>query len=159
MRNLLLAAALLVAACGSTAESPPDIEYGRDMCEDCGMIIEEPRFASAYRLPDGEERLFDEVADMVLYAHGAGELDAVVAWVHDYETEEWIAAADALYVSGPIPTPMGGGIVAVATRDGAEALAAEVGGEVLTWTDLEHLVENGGLRQEHIPTNPEEGHS
>lgn len=159
MRNLILAVALLVAACGSATESPPDIEYGRDVCEDCGMIIEEPRFASAYRLADGGDRLFDEIVDMVLYADGAGELDAAVAWVHDYETEEWIAAPDALYVSGPIPTPMGGGIVAVATRDGAEALAAEVGGEVLTWTDLVRLVESGGLRQEHMPTSPEEGHS
>lgn len=138
----------LLAACGGSASEPPEIEYGRDVCVDCGMIIEEPRFAAAYRAGD-EERLFDEIVDMLVYGVESGELGSAAAWVHDYGTEEWVAAPDAVYVSGPVATPMGGGIVAFAEGSDATALAAEVGGDVLTWNDLVRLAESGGLRQGH----------
>lgn len=151
------AALVLVAACGGSASEPPVIEYGRDVCVDCGMIIEEPRFAAAYRA-GGEERLFDDIVDMVVYGVESGEIGSAAAWVHDYGTEEWVAAPDAVYVSGPIATPMGGGVVAFADEPAAAALAAEVGGETLAWDDLVQLAETGGLRQGHAH-EPEEGHS
>lgn len=157
IRTAAVVLALLVAACGGSAEGPPDIEYGRDVCADCGMIIEEPRFATAYRAGD-EEWLFDDMVDMLGHAREAGELASATFWVHDYGTEEWIAAPDAAYVSGPIATPMGGGIVAFAAPADADALAAEVGGEVLTWDDLVQLAESGGLQQGHMTMTPEEGH-
>lgn len=158
MRRWLAFLLAVVAGCGSAAAQPPAIEYGRDVCVDCGMIIEEPRFASAYRLPDGEERLFDEISDMVMYADGAGEMGSLTAWVHDYDTEEWVPAPDATYVIGSIPTPMGGGIVAFTTRHRAEAFAEEVEGQVHTWKDLVQLVSEGGLQPVHTPMTLEEGH-
>ncbi len=31
-----------------TPEPRPEIHYGEDMCSDCGMIINDPRFAASY---------------------------------------------------------------------------------------------------------------
>ena len=60
--------AIAVAACGETSEAsgPPDIQYGRDICVQCGMIINEEKFAAAYTLNDGTEKSFDDVGGLVL---------------------------------------------------------------------------------------------
>ena len=60
MRNILTITILLVlflAACTARASqpTPPKIHYGEDICTDCGMIISEPRFASAYAVEQEPE--------------------------------------------------------------------------------------------------------
>ena len=133
MRSLLtwlLAAVLLATGCGSTdATAPPDINYGRDLCTQCGMIIMEARFATAYRSDDGTEKAFDDLGGMVLHLRATGDdPDPSNVWVHDYETEEWIGAGTAFYVpTASVATPMGHGILAFATRERAEAFAADLG--------------------------------
>lgn len=130
-------AVLALSACGGGSSSgPPQIEYGRDVCDQCHMIISEARYASAYRNADGEAFVFDDIAEMLAHiAAGTVPTDDRV-WVHDFFTEEWIGAPAAWYVRGAIETPMGGGIVAFATQEDAQAFAQERGGEVLGWTDV-----------------------
>lgn len=126
---------VLLAACGPkvTADEPPEIAYGRDICDQCGMIIDEPRFAAAYVTPAGEVRRFESIGDMLAYYQKAQE-EVFVFWVHDYHTETWLKADGAFFVqSDNIITPMGVGLVATADRAGAEALVAEFGGAVMTF--------------------------
>lgn len=67
------------------------------------------------------------------------------AWVHDYDTEEWVDAATAWYVqSDTLETPMGGGVVAFAQRDEGDRFAADNDGTVLSWTALVQDVRRGG---------------
>ena len=132
--------ALFLAACGGDGPSgPPDIDYGRDVCTDCNMIISEPRFAAAFREESGEEALFDDIGDLVRYGHQKGVLADVRAWVHDYDDESWIDAADAWFVKSDIQTPMASGLVAFAKEDDATTFASDHDGEVFRWT---HLVAN-----------------
>ena len=112
---LLMALTMLIAACGTsaTASGPPDINYGRDVCFECGMIISEARFASAYRTAADAEMLFDDIGGMLKYGHATGEIATAEAWVHDYETEEWVAAEQAYFiVTQSVATPMAFGILA-----------------------------------------------
>lgn len=143
MRKIAAAvlALVLVAACGGEddASGPPEIVYGRDICVECNMIISEPGHAAAYRLADGTEKKFDGVGEMLLHAIKTGDLDttATKAWVHDIETEEWIAAADAWYVMAEaVTTPMGHGIVAFSDLERASVFAGEIGVEPMTWHDV-----------------------
>jgi len=51
---------LTLSACSSSdASGPPEIQYGRDICVQCGMIASEAKFAAAYTLahpdPKGDE--------------------------------------------------------------------------------------------------------
>ncbi len=136
---LLVALALATVACTpDTAEGgPPEIAYGRDLCMQCGMIISEVRYAAAYRLADGTERVFDDLGGLLTYGTEHAELDTADVWVHDVDTEEWIPASQAWYViTGDSRTPMGYGIVAFADPARASAAAAELGTEPLSWTDL-----------------------
>jgi copper chaperone NosL len=149
---LLVALTLLVAACASAeASGPPDIKYGRDICVNCGMIISEARFATAYRTPGGEEKKFDDLGDMVVYGIDSGELaQASGVWVHDFETEEWTEATSAFYVPTlAAATPMGHGILAFSDRERAEQFATDLDGEVIDWATVVQLPISDGLLGAH----------
>jgi copper chaperone NosL len=133
---VLLGFVLLGCQSPAQFDKPPEIRYGEDVCDECRMIINEPRFAAAYMTRQGEVRRFDDIGDMVQYHRKHAE-EVAVFWVHDFETEEWLQADQAIFVISPeIHTPMGHGIVAVHDRGRAERVAASSRGKVLTWQEL-----------------------
>lgn len=146
MRNgitLILMLALLLTACTAQPSEPvpPKIHYGEDICSDCGMIINEPRFAGAYAVEQEPGRfesfVFDDIGDLLLHMYKNKTLKGVDWWVHDYHSEEWIDAPTAFYVlSNQIKTPMGYGIAAFAEESAAKEFAAGVDGKLLSWDDL-----------------------
>lgn len=133
---ILLAAVLAGCQSEPALDQPPEIVYGEDVCDQCNMIISEPRFAAAYYLPDGTARLFDDIGNMGLY-HAQHHEDVATFWVHDYDTEEWLDARQAFFVrSDMLRTPMGHGVVAFADRANADALAAEHEAMVMSFEEL-----------------------
>lgn len=143
----LLLLGVLLAACGGAGDldSPPQIRYGQDACDRCKMIINEPRFASAYTTDTGDARRFDDIGGMFLHAVEQGD-NVHIFWVHDFNSEDWIEAPDATYVHDPdLTTPMGWGVAAFADDDGATAYAAEHGGDLLSYDELREQVESGEL--------------
>lgn len=137
----LLVTASLSLSCGRGPDlsRPPEIRYGEDVCDQCRMIISEARFAAAYVTAAGDTRRFDDIGDMLAYMGDRHE-DVAAIWVHDYETEAWLRAEEAHYVvSEHVHTPMGHGIVAFADDARAEAFAAEVGGQVAAWPELQAM--------------------
>jgi copper chaperone NosL len=146
--TLLLAAILLLTltACGgdtNTEPSPPTIHYGEDICEFCGMIVSEERYAAGYITQGGGEHIFDDIGDMV-QAHLEKQEDVVAFFVHAYEEHTWIRAETAHYVmSHDLPTPMLSGLAAFASAEQAKEFAAELNGRVLTFDQLlTHYREN-----------------
>lgn len=145
MRRLWVAVALAAAAVvavtsacsGGVATGPPDINYGRDVCDQCHMIISEARYASAYRTASGEPFVFDDVGDMLAHLQDAGMPAGVTVWVHDFDSGDWVEAADAWFVhSQATQTPMGGGTIAYARERDARAAAAADDGTVLRWGEM-----------------------
>ena len=135
----LSAGLLLVTACGGPQViEPPVLHLGEDICDDCGMIISDPRYAGSYLYETGEKRykslIFDDIGDMMGHIKDHPEHTIAGMWVHDFETEEWIDAESAFYVvSTEIPTPMGHGILAVSSEAQAQKIAADVNGVILDW--------------------------
>lgn len=143
--GITLAAAPL-AACGRPTDpnAPPTIRYGEDVCVACGMIISDPAFASAYRTTSGDVRLFDDLGEMIAYHRQRREAVAVF-FVHDYDARVWLRAEDAFYVSSrSLRTPMGFGVVALASEPAARALVDRVGGQALSFQDLLEHAELSG---------------
>lgn len=150
--GLMLVVGLLVAACGSAERSgPPVINYGRDVCTQCGMIINEAKFAAAYELPDGTQKMFDDLGDMIVHQRATGDaLDPQKTWVHDVETEEWVTVDAAYFVPTlSVTTPMGHGILAFSDSERAHTFAAEVDGEVIDWSTVMALPQVEGLVGDH----------
>lgn len=140
-RRAFLAASALtplaLAGCGSqtSAQEPPAINYGRDVCDRCGMIISDELFAGALVAADGKTKVFDDVGELLQTVREEG-LRGRRAWAHDRTTAAWIDAVNASYVQGDAgTTPMGTGVVAFAKGEDAGAFAAEHGGEILSWND------------------------
>jgi copper chaperone NosL len=88
---LFLGSVLFGCARAPDVNVPPEIYYGEDICEECGMIISEPRFAAAIYRVDGTAQAFDDIGGMSSYL-AKNDVDIATYWVHDYETEEWLKA-------------------------------------------------------------------
>lgn len=154
MRRIAMMAIILAfaaAGCaGTEATGPPEINYGRDICIECGMVIEEARFAAAYRLADGTEKMFDDVGGLIIHGREAGDLDGSTIWVHDFETEDWVEAPQAFYVPTiAVASPMGHGILSFADEERATRFANDLGGEVLHWEVVVDLPVVEGLVGQH----------
>ncbi len=161
--SLVLALGLLLTACGSEVESgPPEINYGRDICIECGMIIDDPRFAAGYRSADGVEKTFDDLGGLILHARDARELEGARVWVSDFENQILIDADTAHYVPTlGVVSPMGHGILAFADRSQAEEVASDLAGEVIGWETVKELPATDGRLGHHHegPTHGDDGES
>lgn len=110
---------------------PPEIAYGQDVSDGCGMIISDPAYAAASVLKDGTTHIFDDVGDMLKYHFERPDKTVAEYFVHDYQTQEWLTADQAVFVqSDSLVSPMGYGLAAFATREAAEAFASEREGQV-----------------------------
>lgn len=138
---------LILTACGGTPdlESPPEILYGQDPCDQCSMIINEPRFATSYVTKSGDVRRFDDLGGMLVYDQQNQE-DVHIYWVHDYNSEEWLNATKASIVHSPdLTTPMAWGLATFASPADAEQFAADNGGIVTTLASLQQEIASGAL--------------
>lgn len=129
----------LLAACGaqSAEVQPPEIVYGQDMCDVCGMLISEPHFASALVLENGDPVKFDDTGEMFAYAASNPDLTVKAWFVHDYNTEAWVNGEAAYYVHVPgMMTPMGFGLASFEAQEAAQTFAAEQNVDVLTFEEV-----------------------
>jgi len=106
---------LILTACGDdiSTDQPPEIRYGEEACDECHMLIQDKRFAAAYITEDGQPYRFDDIGDMFLH----------MQTLRPQIASAWL-------------TPMGYGLAAFATRERAEAFAAEHDGMVMTFETL-----------------------
>lgn len=129
-RGLVLAAALLSAACGVRAEGPPEIVVDRTPCSRCGMLISETLYAAAYQAAGADARVFDDIG--CLRDAARGEQAALRIWVHDAADGQWMNGSQAILVSSPsIRTPMGGGMLAYRDPSAAGRAAGRHHGRVI----------------------------
>ena len=141
-RRASLSLILLLVACIPVAggSQPPEIAYSQDICDGCGMIIDDARFAAALILETGETRKFDDLAEMFAYTARHPQEEVRAWFAHDYGSEIWVNAASAFYVIGDeLPTPMGGGVIAFEAHQSALTFAGERNADVFTFEQVMEL--------------------
>ena len=130
-RFVIVAVALLSAACSAAAAGPPEIVVDRTACSHCGMFVSEPIYAAAYQAHGNEPRLFDDIGCM-LEAVRRETASPIEIWVQDAAGAGWLDADRAIFVASvDIRTPMSGGVLAYADAAAAEKAAATHRGSVL----------------------------
>lgn len=159
MRRLKICSVLAVfsvafsfASCGERDLSkPPKVFYGRDVCAQCRMIIEEESFVSAAVTNDGRYLKFDDIG--CLAAHESEQNGRVIrSWVQDASGDGWIKREKALFVYSPeLVTPMGYGFAAFAAEPDAQQFAKEKSGRLVGWNELLELTKNQNhLKREDV---------
>lgn len=139
---MVLAALPGLAGCGPEPDplAPPEIVYGEDICDQCGMIISDERYAAAAIVVDGGDpasRAFDDIGELFAYAAAHPDIRIQRWYVHDLETLQWLDAQQATFARWPgLITPMGHGLAAFADPARAQAMAAEHGGQTLSFDAL-----------------------
>jgi copper chaperone NosL len=129
MLSLMLSTAV---ACRAGNDGPPRIEVDRTPCAHCGMLVSEPVFAAAYRAPQGDARVFDDIACLLEAVSGEKDRSGLRLWFHDAATVQWIDGGTAVFVeSAGLKTPMGGGFVAYKDEATAAKTAADRQGRVI----------------------------
>lgn len=140
--------ALFVAGCAASSGGPPTVRYGESACAECRMLINEARYAAAALTTTSEPVVFDSTECLVRYLHRRGASLARI-WVHDYGADRWLVAEEAFYVASPeLTTPMGKGVVAIATPPDADQLAGTVHGRVLRFAQLDELIDGTATANE-----------
>lgn len=136
----LIAAALL----GCTDFAPEQIHYGSDQCDYCKMTIADKSFGSELITQKGKVLKYDSIECLAAadIAMANQSLAAHSRWVTDFgdpnqfldANKAWIVAAERQR------SPMGVGLVAVKSEQAADKLIDEVGGRVVTWTEVKEIV-------------------
>ncbi len=149
-----------LTSCGPTpAPGPPTLHLARDTCAECGMIINEARFAAALTLDpnatpnatpntsanstaniSSDHLVFDDIGDMLAYERAHPDLPILARYVHDYDskpTADWLDAQSATFlISDTIKTPMASGIIAFADPTRAQAAATAANTHPLSLSEL-----------------------
>jgi copper chaperone NosL len=136
----LLAVVIVVTGCGgdkTVSLDPPEVKYNEDISE-MGMFVVDPRYTAAYLPEDGDWILFDDIGEMLRYrVVRHPETKVRVIWVNDYNDRKWLKADEAWYVQSiEVNSPMGWGLAAFRDEASARAFQSEMGGELLTWSDV-----------------------
>lgn len=138
--SILFVTALLAAFTGcaqSETIQPPEIFYGQELCEGCGMLISDAKFAAAVIDAQGGAHKFDDIGEMLAYLGKHPEIQVRAYFVHDYNTESWLRGETAFYVTGAkIISPMGSGTAAFTDQAAANEFAARVQGTVMKFDEL-----------------------
>lgn len=137
----LLASVVLSASCAREPLSgPPTLRPGRDECAECGMLINEDRFAAG-ALVDAqgraEHRVFDDIGCLFDWERDGTHV-VLDRFVRDAEGSGWLTAAHArLLVTDPasLRTPMGTGIAAYADEARAQHAQRTHGGRALSFPE------------------------
>ena len=126
---------LLVISC---KVEPQKIEYGKDQCNFCKMNIVHKTHAAQYVTKKGKQFKFDAIECMVNDLSTKNEGEIGVLLVADYGNPgEMIEAKTATYlISKEIKSPMGANLSAFSSKNKAEELQHEFGGQIYAWETL-----------------------
>jgi copper chaperone NosL len=149
-RRQWLAGALVLAAlssCKASRPEPVELTRNEDACAQCRMAVSDRRFAAEVVDSDGTARFFDDLGCLVRWLHENPLRPSAAAYIVCQDSGQWTAVEAASYVrSDKLKTPMSYGVGAWASRTEAQHKATELGGELLSWSELQH-----GLKGKHHP--------
>ena len=131
----ILIGVAMIAGC---KPSPQPINYGTDLCNHCQMTIVARQHAGAAVTKKSKVYKFDAIECMVNYVNVHQEPEWAILLAGDYNRpgEMTDALAGSYLISKAIPSPMGAYLSAFASKEEAEKVQSEKGGEIYDWSQL-----------------------
>lgn len=136
--NILL---LITYACSN---NPQPIEYNKDECAHCLMIISDPKFGSELITDKGKVYKFDSIECLADYISIEREFQYETLWITDFSNpHHLIDATTAHYIVSPkMESPMSMNIGGFEDQNNMEKVFAEMGGQKMNWDDIKSYVKN-----------------
>lgn len=137
-RRSVVAALVVLAACGGGGPEPAALDPRNDACAYCRMSVSAARFAAQIVEPGEEPRFFDDIGCLRDYLRGGARPGpGAIAYVADHRTSSWVRADRALYTRvDTLETPMGSHLVAHADQASRDQDPAARGGQAVTLAEL-----------------------
>ncbi len=140
---LLLPLLLLLVSC-ETKPTPEPINYGKDACAFCRMIIADAGFAGELKTKKGKVYKFDSIECLAgfILSGGVGKEDILAMWVSDFAHKgKFIRVEDAKFlVSDRIRSPMGLNISAYSSEEDLKEAFRNFGGRIMSWKEVLNYV-------------------
>ncbi len=142
MRSLLLLLPLFVLFLFSceAKTSPEPIEYGKDSCAFCRMIIADAGFSAELKTKKGKTYKFDSIeclAGFILSGQVKKE-DILAVWVADFAHKGALVKIEKakFLVNDKLRSPMGLNISAYSSDEDLQTAFRNFGGKILTWKEV-----------------------
>ncbi len=143
---LLLVLLFTISNCGI---SPEPINYGKDECEHCRMLISDNRYGAEMISDKGKVYKFDSIECLVAYAVKKifiGDDSFVVLIANFSDVEKLVDAKSAFYIHNDnFRSPMGLNISAFGTESEMQEFLTKNGGRKLTWFDVIEMVKQNTM--------------
>ena len=130
------------------------INTGKDQCSHCNMLIRDSQF-SALAMDAEKTHKFDAIECLVNFLKSKDETTFTQLLVADYSAGgKLINATAATYLkSKEIASPMGAYLSAYSSREVAEKVKKEKGGELMSWDELKARFRNSNFGLLSHPTH------
>jgi len=128
----------------SCSHEPQTINYNKDECAHCMMIITDPKFGSELVTDKGKVYKFDSIECLANYISADHDFTLETLWISDYANPNSLTdAATAFYIVSPkIKSPMSMNIGGFKKKSDMEKFFAEMGGKKMHWKDVLNYVKN-----------------
>lgn len=133
--SLVATTFLVLSGC---SKAPQKIDYGNDGCHFCKMTIVDKIHGSELISDTGKVFKFDATECMLNYVDENKELLIGSLLTNYYEDPtQFLSAQEATFlISKKLPSPMGANLTAFKTKESAEKMLTEKGGELYSWEAL-----------------------
>ncbi len=135
---------LLFVTLTSCSKPTKEINYNKDECDFCKMLIEDNRFGCVLTTGDGNLLKFDDVGCMISYALVKNTLDNVdqkFSVTVFTMPDTYVDAKKAYYVYNEnFNSPMGYNVLAFDRDISSKDFIGENGGEEMKWDDVVNMV-------------------
>ena len=136
---LLLFSFLIFVAC-EVKPTPEPINYGKDACAFCKMVIVDAGFAAELKTKTGKVYKFDAIECLAAFilAGIVPEEKILMAWVSDFANKgELIPVQKAKFLVSPkLRSPMGLNIAAFGKEEDLKEALRVFKGKVMTWEEV-----------------------
>jgi hypothetical protein len=99
----------MVFACHSEPPVAGEPAWGKQPCEQCGAVLNDPRAAAQALLSDDSRKFFDDVGCLARWLDVSGKKPTKI-WAKSADGERWVDAATVRYAAG-FRTPQGYGFL------------------------------------------------
>lgn len=136
----IMALPIMIFSLFSCEPTKPDaIKFNSDNCDNCGMTISNPKFASVLFTTKGRTYKFDDISCLLDYKNDNKEkaINAGLYVSNFLSGNQLLPVEIAVYIKGEnVKSPMGGNIAAFDNQENANAYAVNLSAEYINWDEI-----------------------